>query len=245
MIEFEKGYFVSSNGMIFNERLNRFLKLENNKGYYRVRIKGKRYLVHRIVAKAFIPNPENKPCVNHINGNKGDNRVENLEWVTYSENEKHSYKILGKKPNKGMLNKKGKDNNLSKPIIGINMKTKEIITFNSQGEARSSGFSQGLISSCIKGDRSHHKGFQWFFKDDYIRGNIKSKFIPKKNPLIKEVVSISNDNTIKYYNGVAEMCRKLNIKDRPNIYRSINSKGMIKIRGYSFLYKADYESCRL
>ena len=53
--------------------------------------------VHRLVAQAFIPNPSNKPTVNHKNGDKSDNSVCNLEWCSYSENEIHSWQVLGKK----------------------------------------------------------------------------------------------------------------------------------------------------
>ena len=83
----------------------RNLKFDTYIGYYRIKLKRKNYLVHRIVAKAFIPNPENKPQVNHINGIKTDNRLENLEWVTSSENNQHAYSFLKRKFSNSKLSK--------------------------------------------------------------------------------------------------------------------------------------------
>lgn len=81
----------------------------NHKGYCMVNLqingKGGLKSIHRLVAEAFIPNPENKPQVNHINGIKSDNKVENLEWSTQSENQRHAF-ITGL--NKGsMFGRKG------------------------------------------------------------------------------------------------------------------------------------------
>lgn len=64
-----------------------------NTGYYRVMLSGKGTYVHTIVANSFIDNPENKKQVNHIDGNKLNNRVDNLEWCTASENVKHAFKM--------------------------------------------------------------------------------------------------------------------------------------------------------
>ena len=63
-----------------------FIPYINEHGYYKTSSRGKNKLVHRLVAELFIPNPENKPCVDHINRNRLDNRVENLRWVTDKEN---------------------------------------------------------------------------------------------------------------------------------------------------------------
>lgn len=69
----------------------------NTHGYYQVNLtipkkKYKSLSVHRLIALSFIPNPENKPCINHINNIRSDNRISNLEWCTYSENTLHSFK---------------------------------------------------------------------------------------------------------------------------------------------------------
>jgi hypothetical protein len=90
-----------------------------DRGYNRVVLYNngvsKSFMVHRLVATAFINNPNNKPQVNHINGNKLDNKVENLEWVTISENQKHAFKIglnkvFSKRDDKGRFIKKNANN---------------------------------------------------------------------------------------------------------------------------------------
>ena len=92
-------YFVTKEGLVFSSKTNIYLKFSYDKqGYQRVGLytgnyKSKTIKVHRLVAETFIENTENKTDVNHIDGNKSNNNVYNLEWCTRSENIKHSFKI--------------------------------------------------------------------------------------------------------------------------------------------------------
>jgi len=96
---YEDRYQVTSWGRVFNVDKQKFIKpYIHDKGYLRVDLyeengKKKHHKVHRLVAKAFIPNPDHKPQVNHIDGNNQNNSITNLEWVTNNENQKHAKQL--------------------------------------------------------------------------------------------------------------------------------------------------------
>jgi hypothetical protein len=149
----------------YNKPYSRFepekiLKPKNDKGYLRIGlcINGRRIFrpVHRLIAMAFIPNPQNKPTVNHKNGIKTDNRVENLEWATISENTQHSF------DNGLQLPRRGSDNIQSVPVAQFTMEGVWVRDWAGMGDIkRGLGLSQGSISNCIHGKTKSYSGYIW------------------------------------------------------------------------------------
>ena len=159
------GYEVSNLGRVRSFKFNkvRIKGLITNKltGYITVYLhkhnKMKNIAVHRLVAMAFIPNPENKPQVNHIDGDKTNNKVDNLEWCTSSENQKHA-------------NRTGlRDYEYCKKAVSQYSKTGEFIaSYNSTLEAEKvTGVYHSHISRCCKGKSKIACGFVWKYGYGY------------------------------------------------------------------------------
>ena len=112
----DTNYNIFNNGDCFNTKTSKFLSgsIKNN-GYkmYNLTINGKKkdFLAHRLVALHFIPNPNNYPVVNHKDGNKLNNNVNNLEWISHAENRQHSY-------DNDLCNKRGKQKKYEKDLFG-------------------------------------------------------------------------------------------------------------------------------
>lgn len=151
-----KEYKVNRN---IKERIKKVTK--NQCGYYQTVLykegKKKNALVHRIVAEAFLPNIENKRTVNHIDGNKLNNNVNNLEWATYSEQLIHLNNVLGKK---SVISKKCRDKSSEK--LRRKVKRSDGKIYNSVIEAsKDSNVHSGNIVRCCKGILNKTGGYSW------------------------------------------------------------------------------------
>lgn len=93
-------YLIAKDGRVFSLKSKKFLKktLHKRDGYFYYTLfigngKNKKVKIHRLIALHYLPNPNNHPCINHIDGNKKNNSIKNLEWCTHSHNNKHAYDI--------------------------------------------------------------------------------------------------------------------------------------------------------
>jgi HNH endonuclease/NUMOD4 motif/NUMOD1 domain len=141
-------YFVSSLGRFKNKKGIIMKEYKpHHSGYIYLRVNIQKYALHRLVAQTFIPNLENKPFVNHIDGNKTNNSVSNLEWCTCSENNSHNYKSGLNKGNK-------------RKIIQYDLEMNELKKFDTIKDAsKELSISLSCIKDVLKEKQKSSKGF--------------------------------------------------------------------------------------
>lgn len=155
--EYEGLYKISSTGRVLGLKSNKILKPKtSNSGYFEVSLskdgKTKMYILHRIVAKVFVPNPNNKETVNHIDENKKNNNFDNLEWLSIKEN--NSYGSRAEKENFVLAQK------TRKACYQYDLEGNLISFFLSQNQAsKETGLSLSSISNCMRGKTSQVHGY--------------------------------------------------------------------------------------
>lgn len=219
-VEGYPGYSVSTEGRVMSYRLKEPKELAQQTtkcGYKYVRLsisknKSKYSLIHRLVAKAFVPNPDNKPQVNHIDGDKSNNKASNLEWVSAKENTRHAYE-LGLRDN-NTLARNGKSN--SKPVSQIDVKTGRVIaTFPSVSEVRHHGFDRAAVQRCCYVRKDTHKGFRWRFVGEESRRYVNK---PRSNP---SKVFIKNGELLEVFESAQKLADTFGVS-RNSVYRAIS-----------------------
>jgi hypothetical protein len=162
-----ENYIIDRQGNVFNHITGTFKTPTSNKtgkGYMYVDLyskgKHKRKYVHRLVAEAFIPNPENKPYINHIDGNPHNNNVDNLEWCSPLENVEHASKVLGV-----MQQYKKANTKKQRAVKQIDVTTQKVVAvYSSMREAeRKTGIKSTYICQVCKGKFKQCFGYSWCY----------------------------------------------------------------------------------
>lgn len=160
--EFENSKFAISNfGNIKNILTGKIKNIyDNGHGYKSVSVYGKLFYIHRLVAKYFLDNPENKKEVNHKDGVRSNNNLSNLEWCTTSENLIHKFRVLKVVNNCGMRGKRNELCKTSKPLIQLSLDGFILNVFPSNIEAQRFGFDRRNTYRAVK-SQTKYKGYLW------------------------------------------------------------------------------------
>jgi len=152
---------VSNYGKVKTENGKKNRKTQLNSGGYECFTMDKMYLIHRIVASAFVDNPSDKKEVNHKDGNKLNNHWTNLEWVNRSENNYHAIRVLGHKRNTDGL-RIANENGLNRKPVAIFSKSGELVnSFISSREcAKYLNVGTSAVSMCLMGNNKTCKGYE-------------------------------------------------------------------------------------
>jgi hypothetical protein len=188
---FEGRYQVSNTGKVKSLRFlghdgERLMKLSpHHSGYLIVQLgkhPAKTYHVHFLVASAFLPSVDGKPIVNHIDGNKHNNHVDNLEWVTYKENTEHAIKTGLRNPH-DTPKRFGKNNPQSKPVLQYDLSGNFIRKWDSQSDvARAFNAKSSTVSACIDNPSLTFRGYMFRSFSETIESKIQpcaSRLLPK------------------------------------------------------------------
>lgn len=144
--------------------------IEHSQGYLTVILykngKIKNYKIHRLVAEAFIPNPNNYPCVNHKDENPSNNCINNLEWCTHKYNMNYGTCQQRKVSNTDYKEVSRKRvEKLSKPVLQFTKNNVFVREWCSAKECGRNGYDHSTVSKCCKGKQKYHKGFIWKYKE--------------------------------------------------------------------------------
>ena len=194
---YEGIYQISDTGQV--RSLSRYVKCRNGVrevkskiltpvnvggGYKQVSLcqhsKCKRALLHRLIAEAFIPNPDNLPCINHKDGNPSNNAIDNLEWCTYGYNS--NYYICKERQRLHMLERYQNDtkflddckkrldkwhNRCKKKVCQIDLNNNLVKIWDSTTATAKDGFIPNDVGQCANHKRNTHHGFKWVWYEDY------------------------------------------------------------------------------